>query len=158
MTNIKFLYDESGHQQAYEFLLYLNEEAKQDSEKEKLLGLIMQGLEDLESANLFPVGTADPYVTTLKLQLNSSGQTIIRTLELVKPLDGGPVLEMRVDWSGIGWFRATYFPFQYNDQNYYCFVKAFIKTRNPPYNPTNIARDETLRIFQKVLDNPERYL
>jgi hypothetical protein len=154
MAIIKFLPDESGEKPAFIFLDELRKKVKNDLSNGRFFAFIMLGLEHLENCKPFPIGTEEPYTTNIELDL-MDGTNHVRKIELVKPLAVPPILEMRVDWYGIGCFRSMFFPYEHREENYYCFVKAFIKTTHPPYDPTNIMRDETYRVSQNLRLNPE---
>lgn len=157
MANITFLPDSNGEKQAFNYMVQLNELAKTDLKLTYMLAFIMAGLEHLEACRIFPVGADDPYTVILNVDL-PNGSGMCRELVLVKPLAISPVLELRVDWHGIGCFRSTFFPFRYQGEEHYCFVKAFIKTNSPKFDPTNQMRDETFQIYKQVEAMPQQFL
>jgi hypothetical protein len=158
MPEIIFLKDEQGKDQAYEFLDNLLDRANGVSGPPidpMFPALILKGLENLEQADEFPVGKYEPYETVLTLEYPRKME---RNLTLVKALLVPPIYELRVDWDWNCKFRSIYFPFTLGDKKYYCFVKSFIKTQAPRYDPTDIYRDEAKRIYERVRRNPQQYL
>jgi hypothetical protein len=156
MAEITFLQDEQGNFHAYDFINHLFNQANGKAQPpiDPLFpGFIQKGLENLEAADHFPVGRRG---TIYEQTLIYEGRK--RTIELVKPLLVSPIYELRVDWNWNCKFRAIFFPFTYQDKNHYCFVKAFIKTQKPKYDPTDIYRDEAKRIYDKVRRDPGKYL
>jgi len=50
------------------------------------------------------------------------------------------------------------FPFEYEGQSNYVFVKCFIKTLIPNVDETDQMRDLTYQMYKRVKKNPEHYL
>lgn len=154
MPEIKFLQDERGIYHAYDALEKLWDDANASMIDSMFPTFIQKGLENLESTDEFPVGKYEDYYTELTIEYN--GKT--REFFLVKSLMVNPIYELRVDWNWNCKFRAIFFPYTMGDKKYYCFIKAFIKTQDPKYDPTDIFRDEAKRIYEKVRKNPNQYL
>jgi hypothetical protein len=157
MPEIIFLQDERGNDQAYDFLDNLLDRANGKAGPPvdpKFPAFIQKGLENLEEADEFPVGKYEQYETVLTLD----HMGVERHFTLVKNLLVKPIYELRVDWNRNCKFRSIYFPYNLEGEKYYCFVKSFIKTQEPRYDPTDIFRDETKRIYDKVRKDPKKYL
>lgn len=144
--------DETGKEQMALFRSSLIREA-QIKHKAKVRYVFFQ--KALEYLSLVEKQHLDGLKTVLTIEIN--GKEHSHEFELVKLLKKQPIYELRVDYGGAH-IRATFFPKFYQGTLYYCFVKGFIKTRFPPFNPTNDMRDLTYDMFKKVNASPSTYL
>jgi len=145
MNNNIFLKDEKGEKQALNFIWDLYDKAEQGDVDVTFVKLLQLALEHIEKAETFPLGKNEIYNTTLTLEENG----INKKIDLIKPLLNSPVCELRMDWYPEYCFRAIFFPYKHEGENYYCFTKAFFKKGR--YNPTDLFRDQAKQIYTRFL-------
>lgn len=152
VANVVAIEDETGREQMDLFRSALIREV-QRKHKAKVRFVFFQ--KALEYLSLVERQHLDGLKAVLTIEID--GKEYSHEFELVKVLTRRPIYELRVDYGGTH-IRATFFPKFYNGSLYYCFVKGFIKTRFPPFNPTNDMRDLTYDMFKKVNASPHTYL
>lgn len=110
---------------------------------------IQQAIELLEIAPIFPVGKDEVFYGAF---IDDNGQEYKR--KLVKPLATSPIYELLINFDLERYFRAIYFPFNLNGEQYYCFTNAFIKTPDVQgSDKTNLYRDEARRLYEVIMRN-----
>lgn len=144
MNNIIFLKDDKGEKQALNFINDLYDKAEQGDVDVTFVTLLQVALEHIEDAETFPLGKDEIYRTTLTLEEDG----ISKEIDLIKPLHASPVCELRMDWYPDYCFRAIFFPYKYEGENYYCFTKAFFKKGKS--DPTNLYRDQARRLYDNL--------
>lgn len=151
--NLIMIDDENGVDVVGDYLSKLNDESNY-SEEAKLHLMFIQS-----AFNLLSVQPLDKLIddyTELSITLNNEVRT--KRYELIKPLRVSPIHELRYAMNGNDHLRFLFFPFDFKGQKNYVFVKVFKKTRVPRVDETNIMRDLTHKMYEKVKLNPEHYL
>ena len=151
--NLIMIDDENGIDVVGNYLAQLNEESKYSTEA-KLHLMFIQSAFNLLSVQPSEKLT-DEYME-LSITLNDEVRT--KRYELIKPLRVSPIHELRYAMNGNEHLRFLFFPFEFKGQLNYIFVKAFMKTRVPRVDETNIMRDLTHKMYERVKLNPEDYL
>ena len=146
--------DENGFDQHEDFINQLRIEAKKSHVGKIRLAFVRKAQQHLASVSERRL----PYHRT-KLSVVVEDIEYEEKFTLIKPLRRQSVFELRIDFSSQDWhFRGLFFPKSYQGDVYYCFTKAFVKTRNPPHNPTDAMRDLTVDMLNAVNQSPSDYL
>lgn len=151
--NILTINDENDVDSVGDFLETLREEAKTFPEAKMHLLFIERAFSLLSSQ---PLESLLHRRTTLTITIDGSPRT--KSYELVKLLGVNPVYELRYAKNGNRHIRLLFFPYEYNGQSNYVFVKCFVKTKVPPVDETDKMRDLTYQMYLKVCQNPQDYL
>ncbi|WP_156506010.1 hypothetical protein [Bacillus sp. SJS] len=122
-----------------------------DSDARTLARYIRQGLTQLEAVGI-------PAEKRLEMYgYEDNGDE--RFFNLLKPLRGPkPLYEFRVNRSTPGAFRAIFFEYNFEGEQYLIFTKAVLKKgdSNPPEFQT--AMRESERLYQDFFKDPSKYL
>lgn len=102
-----------------------------------------------------PTNTSQFFAT---LEIEVEGETYEESFELIKPLAAEDIYELRINIEKYNWrLRATFFPQNFNDKDFYCFVFPFEKAAGRK-DLTNHFRDKTFSIRHDLRENPEKYV
>lgn len=149
-TLIEFVSDPvTGEKQVLSLIRELGSKGKMDKETLQLYMLIIRGLQFLER-----YGLQESFKTYFKTHREDG---LPYTILLVKELrDHVPLVEFRVNWKGIGAFRAVFFEQQSGDYQILAFVKAVVKkeTYDPEFE--RIVQESEM-IYYDFLAHPEKY-
>lgn len=151
---IEFLYDPSTQTQPVSDVIdnLRSEGVAGDVGKLQLFKLVQRGLEFLEKHGM--PSASIQYFTTER----DDGSPY--TIRLVKNLSQHvPLLEFRINWTGTGAFRATFFecPHPKTGQQILIFVRAVVKVSTFDPDFERIAT-ETDVIYSNFMQNPEKYI
>lgn len=121
---------------------------------------ILKGIDTLENTEVFPYPATDDTVPWEEqdktLLITENGDELEQSL--VKLLAVHPIYEFRIDVNRKEYFRAIFFPFVYEGENYYCFTNAFIKTPgNYGSDKTNLYRDKAKAIYENFRKTPKMF-
>ncbi|WP_078598553.1 hypothetical protein [Evansella clarkii] len=154
IAHVVSIKDSYGNEQVEQFRTDLISEAKYNEKGLIKLKFFLRALNYTQN-----IGKNQLHLHETTLSITSQGTEYEKTFTLFKALRKQPIYELRLNFPEYGsWIRATFFPTYYEGQLYYCFVKAFTKTKKPEYDPTDTMIDETYRVYQQVRSNPEAYL
>lgn len=151
--NLIMIEDENGENIVEDFIKQLSDESlvSQDAKLH---------LQFLSSAfNLLSVQPLDSLINSrTEMTISINGEQRTKSYQLVKPLRVVPVYELRYAMNRNEHLRFLFFPFEYEGESNYVFVKCFIKTRIPNVDETDRMRDLTYQMYQRVKANPVYYL
>ncbi|WP_054029193.1 hypothetical protein [Bacillus sp. FJAT-28004] len=149
-TVIEFINDpKTDKKQVLDLIRELGLKGQQDADILQLYMLIIRGLQFLER-----FGLQEAFKTYFKTHREDG---LPYTIMLVKELrDHIPLIEFRVNWQGIGAFRAVFFEHQMNEQQILFFVKAVVKNRTFDSEFERIVQ-ETESMYSDFLTHPEKY-
>ncbi|MDN4617264.1 hypothetical protein QCD85_04110 [Paenibacillus sp. PsM32] len=150
-TIIEFIEDpNTGKQEVYELINQVRQEASQNVDQMQMFKFIMNGLEFLEKHGI-PVATQKYFV-----DMREDGKPY--TIQLVKELrDHVPLLEFRVNWKGLGAFRAIFFEYYYSNTQILIFTKAIVKKTTYSQEFEKIIQQSEL-LYSNFLENPNKYI
>ncbi|MEK4487961.1 hypothetical protein MHH81_20855 [Psychrobacillus sp. FSL H8-0484] len=152
MTKIIF-WEENG---VKEVLVQITEIARLgiagDKDAQHLARYILEGLDILKTTQLPP---------NQKLQAffkEDNGDP--RTLSITKPFPNNPpLLELRINRSVPGAFRAIYFEYDNDDnEKILIFTKSLLKKGDPNPPELQVKIIESYKIYLEFLKNPKKYL
>ncbi|WP_040037066.1 hypothetical protein [Bacillus thermotolerans] len=123
-----------------------------DSNSQELAKYIRQGLDQLSTVGV----PANKQLLMYSHETNGDP----RTFHILKELKGCscPLNEFRINRSEPGAFRAIFFEYEYEGEQFLVFTKAVLKQgdRNPPELQTAIKQSEIL--YQDFHQNPDSHL
>lgn len=150
-TVIELLYDpHSGSSPVLALMNQLEMEGQINSDALQVYRLIVRGFEFLEIYGL------DYSLKNFLNGILEDGRPY--TIRLVKMLrDHVPLVEFRVNWNGIGAFRAVFFEYVRNELQILVFPRAIIKqaTYDPEFERIVV---EAKTIYDDFLQSPEKYI
>lgn len=150
-TNIHFLPNlVTGTKPVMTLIQQLLEEGKSDPEVFQLYLLIIRGIDFLRRH-----GLQESFKTYFMTQ-REDGRPY--TIMLVKELEQHvPLVEFRINWRGVGAFRAVFFEYEDEGEAVLIFVNAVMKKQT--YDQTFEAMvEEVESIFTDFQQDPEKYL
>lgn len=151
--NIIFINDENNEDIVGSFLTRLQDDSIH-SEDDKLHLIFLQS-----AFNLLGTRPLDELINKkTELTVTIDGFQKTKSYGLIKPLRVNPIYELRYAKNDNEHVRFLFFPIIYKGISYYVFVKAFVKTRKPSVDDTDMMRDLTYKMYRKVIQNPEYYL
>lgn len=151
--NLIMINDENGEDVVGDFLNQLYEESL-ESQDAKLHLMFLNS-----AFNLLSVQPLDTLINSrTEITITFNGEQRTKSYQLVKPLRVVPIYELRYAMNGNEHLRFLFFPFEHKGQSNYVFVKCFVKTRVPNVDETNVMRDLTYQMYERVKDNPDHYL
>ncbi|WP_173918996.1 hypothetical protein [Halobacillus sp. Marseille-Q1614] len=147
--------DLSGVDQVDIFRTTLIQSAKTNRNDRFMLAFFIRSLQYLST--VLPQNL-DFHSTNLEVEID--GQVKEKEFDVItKPMSTQPIYELRLDFPEYNtWIRATFFKRYHRKKLHYCFVKAFIKTMHPSFNPTTPMIQETYNVYQELRNNPALYL
>lgn len=150
-TIIEFIENpETGQKEVYELINQMQQEALQSIDQMQMFKFVMNGLEFLEKHGM-PIATQKYFV-----DMREDGRPY--TIQLVKELrDHVPLLEFRVNWKGLGAFRAIFFEYCYSNTQILIFTKAIIKKTTYSQEFEEIIEQSEI-IYSNFLENPNQYI
>jgi len=151
--NILVIRDENDADSVGDFIETLAIKSENDREAKMHLLFIDQAFSLLSNQ---PIETLVNNRTTMTITID--GQKRTKSYTLVKPLRVVPIYELRYALDGNEHIRFLFFPFVYEGQSNYIFVKCFKKTRIPPVDETDVMRDLAYQMYLKIRRNPQIYL
>ncbi|MFP4976857.1 hypothetical protein ACE6ED_15740 [Paenibacillus sp. CN-4] len=150
-TTIEFMtHPVTGKIPMSEFLDQLVKEAKTDAIKLQLLLFITRGFEFLEKYSL-----QHAFKTYFETHREDG---VPYTIKLVKNLERHvPLIEFRINWRGIGAFRAIFFEHVVGDNQILFFINCVVKpeTKDPAFE--RAAKDAEM-VYQHFLTHPEEHI
>ncbi|GIO19485.1 hypothetical protein J18TS1_25850 [Oceanobacillus oncorhynchi subsp. incaldanensis] len=147
------IHDENGQDVVGDYLQNLYEKSK-SSPTAKLHLMFLHS-----AFHLLSVRELETLMNTrTELTITFNGEQRTKYYHLVKPLRVIPIYELRYAMNGNEHLRFLFFPFHYNGQHYYVFVKCLVKTRVPPVDQTDKMRNLAFAMYKKVKKNPAYYL
>ena len=164
MNNVIFIRTERG-KQALQFIREVIKRGNLNTDDENYLNpligaFILKGLDILEKTEVFPYPATDDTVPWEEqdrtLLILENGDELEQSL--VKLLAVYPIYEFRIDVNRKEYFRAIFFPFVYEGENYYCFTHAFIKvTGDYGSDKTDLYRDTAKAIYENFRRTPRMF-
>ncbi|TKJ93402.1 hypothetical protein PO903_10575 [Paenibacillus sp. PK4536] len=150
-TIIEFIENpETGQQEVYELINKVRQEASQSVDQMQMFKFIMNGLEFLEKHGI-PIAAQKYFV-----DMREDGRPY--TIQLVKELRNHvPLLEFRVNWKGLGAFRAIFFEYYYSNTQILIFTKSIIKKSTYSQEFEEIVQQSEL-LYSNFLENPHKYI
>ncbi|WP_187377789.1 hypothetical protein [Paenibacillus senegalimassiliensis] len=142
--------DEDEKPQVKLFLQKLIRQAETDVAYAQLVELIFQALEFLEKRGLSH-SIREFFTTSIR-------SDSLYSIRVVKELENHPpLLEFRVNWRGVGAFRAIFFRYMDDDVEVLVFTQAVLKNAS-----FSLAFEQIVKVSEKqylaFIKSPEKYI
>lgn len=151
MTTIIYLND-NGESQVAKHIAYIAQMGKEgDRDARALAKYIRQGLTQLSNVGV----PSDKQLIMIGEEENGD----LRAFNLLKPLKSRyPLNEFRVNRSTPGAFRAIFFEYNYEGEQFLVFTKSVLKQGDPNPPAFQAAMRESEALYVKFHENPSVYL
>lgn len=109
------------------YLINLGKKAQENHHERVQLTFLLKALDLMQYVDFvdFPDEQNQFYQ---ELEITVDGETYSQSFELIKPLAKENIYELRINLTQYNWrFRGIFFPYNYNGQQFYCFIYPFIK-------------------------------
>lgn len=151
MTKIIF-WEENGVKEVREQIVQIAQLGiAEDKDAQHLSRYIREGLDILKTTPLPPNQKIQAFFQ------EDNGDK--RTLKITKPFPNKPpLLELRINRSKPGAFRAIYFEYDYGNEKFLIFTKSLLKKGDP--NPPDLQQkiDDSYKIYSEFINDPKKYL
>lgn len=138
------------------YLAKLGKRAQNSQEKRVQYAYLLKALDFMQYVVDLPQKPGEFISTTLEMEIDS--EIYSQTFKLVKPLNKENIFELRINLSQFNWrFRGIFFPYTYQEQQYYCFVFPFEKQQQVRFNLTDTFRDRASYVLNNLERKPEIY-